>query len=166
MDSTDSKSPSKQASAINNFTVQKLPILVSVIETKISWPIANQCFFSLWKSKVPVKPICALFSTFSRIERWLSRTLFSNFSRTIRNFHGHFGGIFTDGFFVSRVRNREFSRKEFLIFTGRVCYTKGYFAIKNWFLLGNFYNAQRLKFHVCDFAEIFTNGGNSFTDSF
>ena len=112
MDSTDSKSPSKQASAINNFTVQKLPILVSVIETKISWPIANQCFFFPVKIKsareANLRPFFEFFTdrkvafthTFFQLftdNPKFSRTLWRNFHGCIFCFTGTKSRIFTEG---------------------------------------------------------------------
>ena len=125
MDSTDSKSPSKQASAINNFTVQKLPILVSVIETKISWPIANQCFFFPCENqKCPWNVFFTIFPVFFTGAKPFSRALFSRFSRLVQTFHGDFLGFF-HGFdlrFHGR-KTKNFHGSD-IFFTGRISETK------------------------------------------
>ena len=80
-------------------------------------------FFSPWKSKVPVKAFFGLFSTFFTDGKWLSRTLFSNFSRAVESFHGHFLGFFHGWVFFFTGRKlaifENFHGWVFFFFTGR-----------------------------------------------
>ena len=106
---------------------------------------------------VPVTIKCAresfffcFFSTFFTDGKWLSRTHFSNFSRT------PFRIFSRVVFFFSREGNQKFS----VIFTQGFFFTgtkKGQIHQISWKELVIFFTHTHFHFHVCDLEEIFTH---------
>ena len=85
------KRPKKAFTSTFDFHGKKKTLLIPKIPLS-SWVAAF--YFSRENQKCPWKLFFCLFSTFFTDGKWLSRTLFWNFSRAVEIFHGHLEGFF------------------------------------------------------------------------